>query len=173
MESAERENEALLRAEIAAKHPIPDLKSLLSHKSSRVKKIKKKKEVKPKKPIPARIIVCGETGWGVRATETRSMTKILKELNTPIKIEFVVTGTSRGAEQLCVQICKKLGIPVIQVHPWAHIPNSSWLVQNKTAKMFKPTLIINFNENPTENLSGAGYKKIALKQDIDYRAVLK
>lgn len=129
---------------------------------------KPKKVVKSKKPIPARIVATGTTSWKKLST----IVKYFKSLN-PYTIDFVVTGTSKGAEQFIVQACKHLGITVIQFHPFTNIPNSSFLSQGRIMKMFKPTMVIGFNEAPGVNACTENYVKLCRRSDIDIKIVSK
>lgn len=124
-----------------------------------IKKLKKKKE-EPKK----RIIVCGTTSWN-RPNVVR---KIFKELE-PKTIEFIVTDTSRGASLYVLQFAKHLGIPVYQAHPY----KDKFIGYDAAIRLFKPNLILAFNENPKENTATEGYMKLAHRKDIDFRMVSK
>lgn len=127
-----------------------------------------KKAAKKKAPELQRIVITGTTSWKKQIT----IAKYIKSLE-PKTIDFIVTGTSRGVEQMVVSICKNLGIPVIQFHPWSHISNSSYLSHGKILKLFKPTLVLVFNEVPKENTSGENYEKLTRRADIEFKRISK
>lgn len=127
-----------------------------------------KKKVVKEKQLKERIIICGTTSW----TNKNSIKKVLKAIG-PKTIEFVVLDTSRGASQLALSIAKELGIMVFQTHPWLSTSASSYVVQGKAMRLFKPTQIIAFNENPKENTSTVGYEKLARRANVDFKVVTK
>jgi hypothetical protein len=128
------------------------------------KKVKKQKPKKLKKPVPERIFITGTTSW----KHLPPINKILKQIDNK---DFVITGTSRGVEQLTVQSCKHLGIPIIQIHPWHHLPNSEHIKNSYIVNLLKPTLILIFDKSgETEHYS---LYKLAKRKDIPLRVISK
>jgi hypothetical protein len=126
-----------------------------------------KKQIRKEPSLGERIVICGTTSW----TKKNSIKSALVSIGVK-HIDFVVIGTSRGAEQLAVSVAKALGLMIFQAHPWMNANNNA-IVCNKVVKLFKPTMILALNENPKDNPSTALYEKIAHKQDIPIKVITK
>jgi hypothetical protein len=122
---------------------------------------------RPHKEKPSqRVVITGSTSW-------KNIAKIKKELKRfkGIELDYVVTGTSRGAEQLTVQAAKALGILLYQAHPWRSDSGNDYVVAGKVLKIFKPTLVIAFNEDPEENRCHVSYEKLCHRAGIQFKVI--
>lgn len=128
----------------------------------------KKRKRKITLEVKQRIIIVGTTSW----KNEKKIRDVIKGLD-PETIDFIVTDTSRGCAQLTVKVCKALGIPLIQTHPWHHIPNSRWIWQNAAMKLFKPTLVIGFNEDVEYNASTESYSRLCGRAGVTFKLIEK
>lgn len=109
-----------------------------------------------------RVVVCGATNW----TDKSRIRFVLKHL-TPKNVRCIITGTSKGAEQLVISVAKELKLPVIQVHPQQHLGGSAIHIRNNDVfKLLKPTRVIAFHDDIDESVSSALYLKLGTRADI-------
>lgn len=126
-----------------------------------------KKKERKEKQLKQRLVICATTSWTNKASIKRTLKMIgVKE------IEYVVLSTSRGGEQLALQICKELGIMVFQSHQWVSAAND-FIVRGKVLRIFKPTMVIAFNENQVDNKATHIYEMMARRKDIAFKLVQK
>jgi hypothetical protein len=124
-----------------------------------------KKKVRKDPQFKNRVVICGTTSWKKPA----AIRAALKSIGIS-SIEYVIVGTSRGAEQIGLQLAKKFGLMIFQSHPYM---SSNYIVAGKVIKLFKPTIILGFNEKPEENTSTEAYEKLAHRKDIPFKMVSK
>jgi len=125
-----------------------------------------KKRERKEKQLKERIIVSCTTSWDNK----KRIKTVLKKIG-PKEIEFIVTGTSKG-EQLVASVALELGIMLYRTHPWISA-NNDFIVQGKAMKIFKPTQVIAFNEDPEENRHTLGYQRLCRRSDIVFKMVSK
>ena len=85
-------------------------------------------------------------------------------------MDCVILGTSPGAEQLALSVCRDLKFNVVIVPPnltrdhW----NASYFRNNWVMKLLKPTHVLAFHECIDNSLSTAQYLKLAERAKVPH-----
>lgn len=125
-----------------------------------------KKKVRKEKELRERIIVVCTTSW----SNKKRIRAMLKAIG-PKNIEYMVVGTSRG-EQIAASVALELKIMLYRTHPWISSAND-YIVQGKAMKLFKPTQVIAFNEDPEKNTYTLGYERLCKRSGTLFKMVTK
>lgn len=130
---------------------------------------KPKKKFRKAKFGDERVVLCGATNW----TDKAKIRAALKSLS-PKDTRFIITGTSKGAEQLVITVAKELKFSVIQVHPQQHLENSAVHIRNNEVfRFFKPTRVVAFHNDIETSTSSKLYLKLGVKSSIPVALITK
>ena len=114
------------------------------------------------------IVVCGSTKW----TDRKKIKQVLSKID-PKTVRFLITGTSRGAEQLCIQVAKELKLAVVVVHPQQHLGASAVFFRDEqVVKFYRPAQLIAFHKNIEESVDTAQYLKAAKRNKVPMITVI-
>jgi hypothetical protein len=124
-----------------------------------------KKRAKKKEAPKQRIMVCGTQSWSKPAL----IKKTLKSFEPKTIQCVVIVGLgSRGTEQQTAMVCKELKIPYFAA--WY---DDKFIAADMVMRIFKPNMVVAFNEDPKANTYTDQFHKLARRKDIEFKMVSK